>query len=42
MDIIGQNGNDGEHYDNGEEIVNGKVVKKLFPEEKLDDLTKTY
>ena len=42
MDIIGQNGNDGEHYDNGEEIVNGKVVKKLYPEEKLDDLTKTY
>ena len=42
MDIIGQNGNDGEHYDSGEEIVNGKVVKKLFPEEKLDDLTKTY
>ena len=42
MDIIGQNGNDGEHYDSGEEIVDGQVVKKLSPKEKLDDLTKTY
>ena len=42
MDIIGQNGNDGEHYDISEEIIDGQVVKKLSPEEKLDDLTKTY
>jgi hypothetical protein len=42
MDIIGQNGNDGEHYDSDEEVIEGQIVKKMHPKEKLDDLTKTY
>ena len=39
MDIIGQNGNDGEHYDEDNEMIKGDIVRNNY----LDDNTeKTY
>lgn len=39
MDIIGQNGNDGEHYDEDSEMIKGDIVRNNY----LDDNTeKTY
>jgi len=35
MDIIGQNGNDGEHYDSDEEVIEGQIVKKMQPQRKI-------